>query len=74
VNAGKVGPRNHAPLGVTGLLLMRINGIFRNPVMHPEMTLDGDSALEVFGLVCRVISAIAEDIDARRMRNAAQST
>jgi hypothetical protein len=66
--AGTVGARHHDQLGMIGLLLVRINGMFRNPIMHPEMTLDGDRALEVFGLVCRVISAIAEDIQARTHR------
>jgi hypothetical protein len=63
---GKVGPKAHNLLGVISQLLVRINDIFRNPIMHPEMTLDGDTAIEVFGLVSRVISAIAEDTAVRK--------
>jgi hypothetical protein len=74
VKGGKKGPRRHDPLGVIALLLLRINGIFRNPIMHPEMTLDGDRALEVFGLGCRVISAIAEDINVRKNRRKKKAT
>jgi hypothetical protein len=70
VKGGKGAIRHHDLLGVIGQLLVRINGMFRNPIMHPEATLDGDTAIEVFGLACRVISAIAEDTNARRPREA----
>ena len=65
VKAGKSTPRQHDALGVIGSLLVRITVIYRNPIMHPEMTLEEDRALEVFGLVSQVISAIAEDTAAR---------
>jgi hypothetical protein len=68
VKRGKKGPRRHDRLGVIGPLMVRINGIYRNPIMHPEMTLDADQAIEVYGLACQVITAMAEDTKARKRK------
>lgn len=46
-------------------LLSKIDRIYRCPIMHPEMTLDGKKAKEVFDLSASVIASMVEDIKAR---------
>jgi hypothetical protein len=52
-------------LGLTISLLVRIKNIYRNPITHPEMTLNRDTAKQVFDLTATVISTIEEDLQHR---------
>jgi hypothetical protein len=53
------------PLGLNIAELARINKIFRHRIMHPGMTLNGETAKLVFDLAANVISWIADDSETR---------
>ena len=55
-----------SPLGMNILELRRIKNVYRNPIMHPQMVLDEDSARTVFNRSASVISAIVDDLADRR--------
>lgn len=56
-------PVDH-PLGLIVGDLDRIRVIYRNPIMHPEMTLTANQAGSVFTLSAGVITAMIEDVRA----------
>jgi hypothetical protein len=56
---------SNSPLGLIIALLARITKIYRNPIMHPEMVLDEQSAKRIFKLASNVIADIEEDIVTR---------
>ena len=57
----KEGVAKDSPLGLIISLLASINKIYRCPVLHPEMTLDRESAKLVFNLTSVAISAMIDD-------------
>jgi hypothetical protein len=57
----KEGARDDAPLLLIITLLSSITQIYRNPIMHPEMTLTLTQAKQVFDTAALVISAMVED-------------
>jgi hypothetical protein len=57
----KEGARPDSPLALIISLLASINQIYRNPIMHPEMTLDGPMAKEVFDTAALAISKMVQD-------------
>jgi hypothetical protein len=57
----KEGSANDSQLGLAISLLSQINAIYRRPLMHPEMTLDYDTAKLVFDLAAIVISTMVTD-------------
>ena len=65
------GEKSDSPLGLIVSMLAQLNKIYRCPIMHPEMTLDAESARIVFNLASIAISAIVED-GARRLQAQAQ--
>jgi hypothetical protein len=66
LTSNKGNKNTDAPLSLNIELLSKIDRIFRCPIMHPEMTLDGKRAKEVFDLSASVISSMAEDMKARK--------
>jgi hypothetical protein len=54
-----------SPLGLIIAFLARITKIYRNPIMHPEMIVDEQSAKRVFKLASNVIADMEEDIAVR---------
>lgn len=57
----KEGSLNTSPLGLIISLLSHINKIYRVRIMHPDMTLDYESAKHLFDLSVNAITAIVED-------------
>jgi hypothetical protein len=57
----KEGTRDDSPLLMIITLLKSITQIYRNPIMHPEMTLGIDQAKQVFDTAALLISAMVED-------------
>jgi hypothetical protein len=57
----KEGARDDSPLMLIISLLTSITQIYRNPIMHPEMTLNPEQAKLVFDTAALVISAMVED-------------
>jgi len=57
----KEGARDDSQLLLIMTLLSSINQIYRNPIMHPEMTLNLTQAKLVFDTAALVISAMVED-------------
>ena len=55
------GSKNDSPLLLIISLLTSVAQIYRNPIMHPEMTLDLEQAKQVFDTAALVISAMVED-------------
>ena len=49
-------------LGLVANNLERITRLYRNPIMHPEATLDEKSAITIFGATTNVISIMIEDV------------
>ncbi|HWG05888.1 MAG TPA: hypothetical protein VG271_12815 [Beijerinckiaceae bacterium] len=56
-------PLEHA-LGMISGDLDRIRAVYRNPIMHPEMTLTDDQAIRVFNITTDVIAAMIGDVQA----------
>jgi hypothetical protein len=52
-------------LGLIIALLDRVNRIYRRPIMHPEMILDGEEARKVFQVAAEAISTMADDLAER---------
>ncbi len=57
----KEGSRNDSPIALIISLLSTISQIYRNPIMHPEMVLDAETAKQVFDTAALAISAMTED-------------
>jgi hypothetical protein len=57
----KEGGKADSPLGLIISLLSQLTKIYRNPIMHPEMTLDYDTAKMVFDLAAITVSVIVDD-------------
>jgi hypothetical protein len=57
----KEGARDDSPLLLIIGLLSSINQIYRNPIMHPEMTLTPPQAKKVFDTAALVISSMVEE-------------
>ena len=58
-----------SPLALIISLLSSINQIYRNPIMHPEMTLDKATAKEVFDTAALTISRMVHDRLERKASN-----
>ena len=61
----KEGSRTDSSLVLIMSLLTTISQIYRNPIMHPEMTLNFESAKQVFNISSIAINAMVEDRLAR---------
>jgi hypothetical protein len=57
----KEGASNDNPLLLIITLLTSLNHIYRNPIMHPEMTLDSEKAKQVFDTAALAISTMVEN-------------
>lgn len=57
----KEGASNGSPLALIISLLASIAQIYRNPIMHPEMTLDYETAKEVFDTAALAINKMVAD-------------
>ena len=57
----KEGAKDDSPLLLIIALLTSINQIYRNPIMHPEMVLNLDTAKQVFDTAALAISAMVAD-------------
>lgn len=55
------GKKNDSPLLLIISLLSAITSIYRNPIMHPEMTLNGHSAKTIFDTAAVAISTMVAD-------------
>jgi hypothetical protein len=55
------GARDDSSLHLIMALLISINQIYRNPIMHPEMILDDPKAKKVFDTAALVVSIMVED-------------
>jgi hypothetical protein len=62
----KEGASNSSPLLLIITLLTSLSHIYRNPIMHPEMTLDMEKAKQVFDTAALAISSMVEDRVNRR--------
>jgi hypothetical protein len=62
----KEGAKDDSPLMLIITLLSFINQIYRNPIMHPEMTLNLTKAKLVFDSAALAISAMVEDREHRQ--------
>jgi hypothetical protein len=56
-------------LGLIVAYMARIKDIFRNRIMHPDMVLDQDEAVEVFDLAFLTINAITRDLSERGIKS-----
>lgn len=54
--------KDEGALGEIVLLLERINRIYRNPIMHPEMTLNEELAIKVFDTAKLIIDEMLDDM------------
>jgi hypothetical protein len=57
----KEGAKNDSPLLLIITLLTSLSHVYRNPIMHPEMTLDVEKAKQVFDTAGLAISSMVED-------------
>ena len=57
----KEGARDDSPLVLIMTLLSTITHIYRNPIMHPEMTLDPEQAKQVFNVSSIAINAMVSE-------------
>ncbi len=62
LNELKTAKQSTGLLGVVVPSLDRIREIYRNPIMHPEMTLQEDDAIDVFDLVKSAITHMTKDV------------
>ncbi len=62
----KEGSPQDSQLGLVIALLAYLNKIYRRPIMHPEMTLNHETAKEVFDATAIAISAMVADGEHRR--------
>jgi hypothetical protein len=68
----KEGARDDSQLLLIISLLSSINQIYRNPIMHPEMTLDSGQAKKVFDTAALAISSMVEDRKERELQVASK--
>jgi hypothetical protein len=69
----KEGARDDSPLVLVMSLLTTITHIYRNPIMHPEMTLDPEQAKQIFNISSIAINAMVSD-RVERGRNVGNET